>query len=154
MEVGVIYQSKYIIDENNNFKIEFRNEQEIVELIFKKNRDFYLANAIAFVKNKFDEDIFKLEEKVNKAATSFPFPQIEIDYSNQLFLDKKINKYAYVLENTTKNYLKEVTYFDTENEVVKKKNIYDVIERLTDGISYINKAKTIFKICILKLNLS
>ena len=154
MEVGVIYQSEYIIDENNNFKIEFRNEQEIVELIFKKNRDFYLANAIAFVKNKFDEDIFKLEEKVNKAATSFPFPQIEIDYSNQLFLDKKFNKYAYVLENTTKNYLKEVTYFDTENEVVKKKNIYDVIEQLTDGISYINKAKAIFKICILKLILS
>ena len=74
MEVGVIYQSESIIDENNNFKIEFRNEQEIVELIFKQNRDFYLANAIAFVKNKFDEDIFKLEEKVNKAATSFPFP--------------------------------------------------------------------------------
>ena len=121
MEVGVIYQSESIIDENNNFKIEFRNEQEILELIFKENRDYYLANAIAFVKNKFDEDVIELEEKVNKAATSFPFPQIEIDYSNQFLLDKRINKYAYVLEDTTKNYLKQITYFDTENEVVKKK---------------------------------
>ena len=121
MEVGVIYQSESIIDENNNFKIEFRNEQEIVELLFKENRDFYLANSIAFVKNKFDEEIFKLEEKVNKGETSFPFPQIEIDYSNQFLLDKKINKCAYVLEDTTKNYLKQITYFDTENEVVKKK---------------------------------
>ena len=121
MEVGVIYQSESIIDENNNFKIEFRNEQEIVELLFKENRDFYLANSIAFVKNKFDEEIFKLGEKVNKAETSFPFPQIEIDYSNQFLLDKKINKCAYVLEDTTKNYLKQITYFDTENEVVKKK---------------------------------
>ena len=58
-------------------------------------RDYYLAKAIAFVKNKFDEDVIELEEKVNKAATSFPFLQIEIDYSNQLFLDKKINKYTY-----------------------------------------------------------
>ena len=121
MKVGVIYQSESIIDENNNFKIEFRNEQEILELIFKENRDYYLANAIAFVKNKFDEDVIELEEKVNKAATSFPFPQIEIDYSNQFLLDKRINKYAYVLEDTTKNYLKQITYFDTENEVVKKK---------------------------------
>ena len=143
MEVGVIYRSESTIDENNNFKIEFRNEQEIVELLFKEKRDYYLANAIAFVKNKFDEDIIELEEKINKAETSFPFPQIEIDYSSQFLLDKRINKYAYVLEDTTKNYLKQITYFDTKNEVVKKTYIYDVIERLTDGISYINKAKTI-----------
>ena len=121
MEVGVTYQSKSIINENNNFKIDFKNEQEIVDLIFKKNKDFYLANAVAFVKNKFEEDIIELEEKVNKAETSFPFPQIEIDYSNQFLLDKTLNKYAYVLDDTTKNYLKQITYFDTENEVVKKK---------------------------------
>ena len=71
------------------------------------------------MKNKFDEDIYKLEERVNKAETSFPFTQIEIDYSNQFLLDKRINKYDYVLEDTTKNYLKQITYFDTENEVVK-----------------------------------
>ena len=122
MEVGVIYQSESIIDENNNFKIEFRNEQEIVELLFKENRDFYLANAIAFVKNKFDKDFIELEEKVHKAETSFPFPpQIEIDYSNQFLLDKILNKYAYVLDDTTNNYLKQITYFDIESEVVKKK---------------------------------
>ena len=40
MEVGVIYQSESIIDENDNFKIEFKKDQEIVELIFKENRDF------------------------------------------------------------------------------------------------------------------
>ena len=49
MEVGVIYQSKSIIDENNNFKTEFRNEQEIVELIFKKNR-FLFSKRYSFCK--------------------------------------------------------------------------------------------------------
>ena len=40
MEIGVIYQSESIIDENNNFKIDCKNEQEIVELIFKKIKIF------------------------------------------------------------------------------------------------------------------
>ena len=46
MEVGVIYQSESIIDENGNFKIEFKKDQEIVELIFKKNRDYYLSKCL------------------------------------------------------------------------------------------------------------
>ena len=139
MEVGVIYQSESIIDENDNFKIEFKKDQEIVELIFKENRDFYLANAIAFVRNKFDEEIYRLEENVNKAETTFPFPsEIEIDYSNEYLWDNLYKKYTYVLQNTSKNYLKEIKYFDTKNEVVKKKNIYDVISRLNDGIIYKN----------------
>ena len=139
MEVGVIYQSESIIDENGNFKIEFKKDQEIVELIFKENRDFYLANAIAFVRNKFDEEIYRLEENVNKAETTFPFPsEIEIDYSNEYLWDNLYKKYTYVLQNTSKNYLKEIKYFDTKNEVVKKKNIYGVISRLNDGIIYEN----------------
>ena len=94
-----------------------------LKIIFKQNRDFYLANAIAFVRNKFDEEIHKLEEKVNKAETSFPFPQkIEVDYSNRFHVDDKfLKKFANVFEDTTKNYLKQITYFDTENELVKKK---------------------------------
>ena len=98
-----------------------------------------MANAIAFVRNKFDEEIYRLEENVNKAETTFPFPsEIEIDYSNEYLWDNLYKKYTYVLQNTSKNYLKEIKYFDTKNEVVKKKNIYDVISRLNDGIIYKN----------------
>ena len=117
MEVGVIYQSESIIDENDNFKIEFKKDQEIVELIFKENRDFYLANAIAFVRNKVDEEIYRLEENVNKAETTFPFPsEIETDYSNEYLWDNLYKKYTYVLQNTSKNYLKEIKYFDTKTK--------------------------------------
>ena len=139
MEVGVIYQSESIIDENGNFKIEFKKDQEIVELIFKKNRDYYLANAAAFLRNTFEEEIYKLEEKINKAETTFPFPpELQIDYTNKYLLNGIIKKYDYVLQNTSKDYIKEIKYFDTENEVVKKKN-YDVISRLNDGITYSSK---------------
>ena len=123
MEVGVIYQSESIIDENDNFKIEFKKDQEIVELIFKKNRDYYLANATAFLRNTFEEEIHKLEEEIIKAETTFPFPsELQIDYTNKYLLTI-IKKHDYVLQNTSKDYLKEIKYFDTENEVVKKKNL-------------------------------
>ena len=122
MEVGVIYQSESIIDENGNFKIEFKKDQEIVDLIFKKNRDYYLANATAFLRNTFEEEIYKLEEKINKTETTFPFPpELQIDYTNKYLLNGIIKKYDYVLQNTSKDYIKEIKYFDTENEVVKKK---------------------------------
>ena len=49
MEVGVIYQSESIIDENGNFKIEFKKDQEIVELIFKKNRLLF-SKCCSFLK--------------------------------------------------------------------------------------------------------
>ena len=124
MEVGVIYQSESIIDENGNFKIEFKKDQEIVELIFKKNRDYYLANTTAFLRNTFEEEIYKLEEKINKAETIFPFPpELQIDYTNKYLLNGIIKKYDYVLQNTSKDYIKEIKYFNTENEVVKKKKI-------------------------------
>ena len=42
MEVGVIYQSESIIDENDNFKIEFKKDQEIVELIFNKKTEIFI----------------------------------------------------------------------------------------------------------------
>ena len=40
------------IGENNDFEVEFKNGQEIIELFFNKDREYYMSNAIAFVKNK------------------------------------------------------------------------------------------------------
>ena len=50
MEVGVIYQSESIIDENGNFKIEFKKDQEIVELIFKKKQIIFSKRYSFFKK--------------------------------------------------------------------------------------------------------
>ena len=136
MEVRIIYQSESIIDENNNFSITFKNEEEIVELLFRKNRDFYLANAVAFVRNKFDKDIIELEKSVISAPTSYPYEEIEIDYTKPNLLHKRLEKYKYKAETTSKNYLKNIKYFDTESETIKEKKIYDLIERLEDGITY------------------
>ena len=36
MEVNIIFQNESEIDENNNFNIEFKNEQEIIELFLAR----------------------------------------------------------------------------------------------------------------------
>ena len=36
MEVNIIFQNESEIDENNNFHIEFKNEQEIIELFLAR----------------------------------------------------------------------------------------------------------------------
>ena len=52
MEVNIIFQNESKINENNSFDVEFKNEQEIIEVFFNQKRDYYLTNAIAFIKNK------------------------------------------------------------------------------------------------------
>ena len=49
MEVNIIFQNESKIDENNNFDVEFKNNQEIIELFFYQKRDYYLTNAIALL---------------------------------------------------------------------------------------------------------
>ena len=52
MEVNIIFQNESSIDENNSFDLEFKNEDEIIEVLFNQKRDHYITNAIAFLENK------------------------------------------------------------------------------------------------------
>ena len=52
MEVNIIFQNESSIDENNSFDLEFKNEGEIIEVLFNRKRDYYITNAIAFIENK------------------------------------------------------------------------------------------------------
>ena len=52
MEVNIIFQNESSTDKNNSFDIEFKNEEEIIEVLFNQKRDYYITNAIAFTENK------------------------------------------------------------------------------------------------------
>ena len=52
MEVNVIFQNKVPIDDKNNFKFEFRDNNKIIEILLNRKEDYYLTNVIAFIKNK------------------------------------------------------------------------------------------------------
>ena len=55
MEVNIIFQNESKIDENNNFDVEFKNNQEIIELFFNQKRHYYLTNPIAFIRINYDQ---------------------------------------------------------------------------------------------------
>ena len=70
MEINIIFQNKSKIDENNSFDVEFRNEQEIIELFFNQKTDYYLTNAVVYIENRvnYSKEIKDLEKNSKKAS--------------------------------------------------------------------------------------
>ena len=73
MDVNVIFNNVVPIDENKNFVVHFKNEEEILSLFLNKKKDYFITNAIIYINdpktdNK-DIDIAnakKLEEEAKK----------------------------------------------------------------------------------------
>ena len=136
MNVNVIFQNECEIDEYNNFALEFKNQEEIIEIYFRKNRDYYLSNAIAFIINNYDKDIVDLYEKLRAAPNKFPIQQVGIDFRNTNLTQDIFNIHKYEIEVTNKNYTKTIKYFDIEEEKLKEFKVYDCLSQLKDGVSY------------------
>ena len=102
----------------------------------KKLLNYYLSNAIAFVKNKYDKEIVELNKAVKNVPQKFPYEEIGLDYTRSALIAKRLENYKFKLKNTSKNYLKTLKYFDLDTETIKEFKVYDVLSRLEDGISY------------------
>ena len=102
MEINAIFQNKVPIDEGNNFKFEFKDGNNIIEIMLNQKTDYYLTNAIAFIKSKgktYSKAIKDLEkiakeqlqlEKDNKVSTMIN-SSIQLDYViNESLYDSKI----------------------------------------------------------------
>ena len=133
------------IDENNNFEVEFKNGQEIIELFFNKDREYYMSNAIAFVKNKnftYGTAALNLEtiakRHLSEKKFSPPFAkQIAIDYSQEGLTTKYYKKYAYKLDTSKiQTYIKKYKYFNTDTKKVQEFKVYDVISHMKAGVIY------------------
>ena len=46
MDVNVIFNNVVPIDENKNFVVHFKNEEEILSLFLNKKKDYYITNGI------------------------------------------------------------------------------------------------------------
>ena len=64
----ISFQNESKIDENNSFDVEFRNEQEIIELFFNQKTDYYLTNAVVYIENRvnYSKEIKDLEKIAKK----------------------------------------------------------------------------------------
>ena len=145
MEVNAIFQSESKIDENNDFEVEFKNGQEIIELFFNKDREYYMSNAIAFVKNKnftYDTAVFDLETIAKRHLPEKKFnppfaKQIAIDHSQEGLTTKYYKKYAHKLDTSKiQTYKKKYKYFNTDTKKVEEFEAYDVISHMKAGVIY------------------
>ena len=143
MEVSAVFQSECIIDENNNFDLEFKNGQEIIELFFRKNREYYLSNAIAFHKHSnftCDAAVLNLEAiaKENLPGKKFDPPfKNQIDYSQDGLTKKYFKKYNHRLDTSKiQTYKKKYNYFNTETKRVEEFEVYNVISHMKVGFVY------------------
>ena len=145
MEVNAIFQSESKIDENNDFEVEFKNGQEIIELFFNKDREYYMSNAIAFVENKnftYDTAVFDLETIAKRHLPEKKFnppfaKQIAIDHSQEGLTTKYYKKYAHKLDTSKiQTYKKKYKYFNTDTKKVEEFEAYDVISHMKAGVIY------------------
>ena len=83
MEVNVVFADKVEIDEKNNFRINFQNEDTIIELLLNRKKDYYLTNAITFLKD---------EDSVNPKAVK----DLEEIAKKHLLIEEEKNKYKFI----------------------------------------------------------
>ena len=137
MEVNIVFQNESAIDENNSFNIEFKNEEEIIEVLFNQKRDYYITNAIAFIENKknYSKAIKDLEsiaekhmakEKKNKYKTPMS-DEGGISYnSNQAIYDiGYFRNYGYYLDRSLMRlYKKTYKYINTKTNEIESFRVY------------------------------
>ena len=149
MEVNIIFQNESSIDENNSFDLEFKNEDEIIEVLFNQKRD-YITNALAFIENKknYSKAIKDLEsiaekhlaeEKKNKYKTPMS-DEGGISYNpNQAIYDiGYFRNYSYYLDRSLMRlYKKTYKYINTKTNGIESFRVYNFLQHLREGITYI-----------------
>ena len=150
MEVNTIFQNKVPIDEGNNFKFEFKDGNNIIEIMLNRKKDYYFTNAIAFIKSKgktYSKAIKDLEkiakeqlqlEKDSKVSTMIN-SSIQLDYviNESLYDSKSVPTWNFDFDEKEKEkYVKEYRYLDTADDKIKKFKTYDFLSHLHNGLDF------------------
>ena len=55
MEVNVIFAEKVSVNEKNNFSLDFKDGNIVMELLLNRKKDYYINNAITYLEqNKYE----------------------------------------------------------------------------------------------------
>ena len=156
MEVNVVFADKVEIDEKNNFRINFQNEDTIIELLLNRKKDYYLTNAITFLK---DEDsvnpkaVKDLEEIAKKHLLIEEEKKFETIFISSLALDFLTNinlfdrwvvpVYRFVYDKSDmEEYKKEYKYFNTAKKQIETFIVYDFLKHFRRGLTF-NKSASV-----------
>ena len=66
MDVNVIFNNVVPIDENKNFVVHFKNEEEILSLFLNKKKDYFITNAIIYINDPKTDNKEKIRGRSKK----------------------------------------------------------------------------------------
>ena len=148
MEVNVIFADKAKVDDGNNIRIDFQNEDRIIELLLNRKKDYYVTNAITFMEHEktYAQAIKKLEVIAKKYLEaerlgyieSIIYSSVRLDFltDEQLFERNLIPFWDYVIaRNDMKKYIKEYRYLNTTTHKIGTFKVYDFLKHIRDGIT-------------------
>ena len=56
MDVNVIFPNSVPINNNKNFLVKFRDQENIMSLLLNRKKDYFITNAIIYIKTNGDDD--------------------------------------------------------------------------------------------------
>ena len=137
------------INERNNFKINFENEDEIIELLLNRKKDYYLTNAITYIENQrvlsqAIKDLEKISKKHLNAERNnyldliiYSSLRLVFVTNEQIFDKNAISFWFYSVNlNDFKKYKKEYKYLDTATNEIKTFRVYDFLQHIRDHVNY------------------
>ena len=153
MDVNVIFKNKIPIDNNKNFIVDFKDEKEIISVLLNKKKDYFLSNAIIYLKEikneiKKDKDIHGVKkfqdvakkhiEAFNKNTFDTPFTKnFKITFGDDWFITPYRPTYYYKLQtDLMKNFFKTYQYYNDENDKIQNFKVYNPLEHFTFGLIY------------------
>ena len=151
MDVKVIFQNSVVVDEKNNFIVEFQDGNTIIDLLLNRKKDYSITNAIIHLdhdnKNVTPTTDLKELEKIAKKYQlmeqtrkfqTIVFNKINLSY----FTDNNLSRYTIRTFNYKFNksqmekYLKEYNYYNTNKRKIEKFRVYDLLANLRAGLMF------------------
>ena len=153
MDVNVIFQNSVPIDNNKNFLVKFRDQENIMSLLLNRKKDYFITNAIIYIKtnDKDDDDddnekkIKDLEENAkkykaveeNKKFETIITKKFVLSYDNLGYRSTFKPTYNFKFdEDQMEKYLKRYKYYDTKNRKIDVLKAYDLLANLRQGLVY------------------
>ena len=137
MDVNVIFQNSVPIDNNKNFLVKFRDQENIMSLLLNRKKDYFITNAIIYIKTNGEDDddddddddnekqIKELEENAkkykameeNKKFETIITKRFVLSYDNLGYRSSFKPTYNFKFdEGQMEKYLKTYKYYDTKKQ--------------------------------------
>ena len=153
MDVNVIFKNKIPFDNDKNFIVDFKDQKEIISVLLNKKKDYFLSNAITYLKEikneiKKDKDIHGVKkfqdvakkhiEAFNKNTFDTPFTKnFKITFGDDWFITPYRPTYYFKLQtDLMKNFFKTYQYYNAENDKIQNFKVYNPLEHFTFGLIY------------------